>query len=155
MSEHIYSTSHRFVDSVEVTESVPGCSQRGIGPESINRCCPVTDLKGRGRGARCWADPRTTGPADSPVMCIRLGSRQSSSGTQSRRWRNSTFLFLFPLQTWQQHDCWSVALTVVKDVEFGTKPCQNSSRQSGVSRMNKNYSGLCHFALCSNPTAVS
>jgi len=73
----------------------------GMGPVSINRCCPVTVLKGRGRGARCWADPRTEGPADKPMTWMRFGSRQWSSGTHSRRWRISTFPLLFPLQTWQ------------------------------------------------------
>lgn len=48
----------------EVMEAILATVRGDCGLVSINRCCPVTNLKGQGKGARCWADLWFSGPAD-------------------------------------------------------------------------------------------
>ena len=129
-----------------------------------------TDLRKHGVGARCSDNLATLGPADVAMMEMGTGRRNWSSGIKGSRFSPTFSVLVFTPRTgqswkagkdggrvqanmWTQkrkrqrerEEQWSVALTVVTDVEFSTKLCQKPSCQSEVSWMNKNNSRPCHI----------
>lgn len=114
-----------------------------------------SDLRKHGGGARCLDDLTTLGPADVAMMEMSTGRGNWSSGMRGLHF-SRFFVSVFTPKAgqywkagkdggWREREIckhrgdrkrrrpredWSVALTVVTDVEFSTKLCQEPSCQS-------------------------